>query len=231
MEKKARKGAEKPGRKGDPIDDQNAGTDVVGNVSNGAAALIELEREYVATVTIKGRTTLLLHGWNIESIEEKAAAKKNSSKKKTDDIEAYIYRNDAGQIIMPTKNFCASIRDCGRKFKDPASPRKSMRDLLKAIVQPYDENSPITSATGNTSKYDFVDRQRAVIQKAGITRSRPAFHPGWTMTFRIIVQEPEYLSPDLLYQIIARAGKLEGIGDFRPSHGQYQIVNFSTEEI
>lgn len=205
---------------------KNGEADVIDPVSNGAAALIEMEREYIATVKIVGTAKLLLHGWNIESIEEKANSKKNSVKKKTDDIESYLYRNEKNQIIMYTKNFCASIRTAGKKFQDPTSPRKSMYDLLKAIVQPYDEYSLIN---GGAKTYEYIDRQRVVIQRAGITRSRPAFYEGWEMEFRILISEPEYLSPDKLHEIITRAGRLEGIGDFRPSYGRYRIDNFKTE--
>lgn len=196
--------------------------------TNSAASLIEMEREYIATIRITGTAKLLLHSWSIEAIEEKAAAKKNSAKKKTDDLESYVQRDQEGRIVMHCKNFCASIRTAGKKYADPTSPRKSMHDLLKAIVQPYDEFSPIN---GGAKEWDFVDRQRVVIQRAGITRSRPAFYEGWTMTFKILVVEPEYLSPAKLHEIVTRAGKLEGIGDFRPTYGRYRIDSFSVEEV
>lgn len=200
----------------------------ISNVSNGAANLLEMQREYIAVVKITGDAPLLLHGWNIESIEEKAAAKKNSAKKKTDDIENYVYRDEEGYIVMPTKNFCASIRTAGKKYPDPASPRKSMHDLLKAIVCPYSQEGRINNGV---KEWQYVDRQRVVVQRAGITRSRPAFFKGWTIEFEILVQEPEYLSPSLLHEIITRAGKLEGIGDFRPTYGRYRIDKFEVKEI
>lgn len=204
------------------------GHSIISPVSNGASDLIEIEREYIATVSITGTAKLLLHCWNIEAIEEKANAKKNSAKKKTDDLESYIQRDEKGRIVMHCKNFCASIRCAGKKYADPTSPRKSMHDLLKAIVQPYDEVSLINDGT---KAWEYVDRQRVVIQRAGITRSRPAFYEGWKMKFRVLVSEPEYLSPAKLHEIITRAGKLEGIGDFRPTYGRYRIDSFSIEEV
>ena len=81
-------------------------SDIITPVSGGANGLIELEREYIATVEITGTAKLLLHCWNIEAIEEKANAKKNSAKKKTDDLESYIQRNKKRQIIMNCKHFC-----------------------------------------------------------------------------------------------------------------------------
>lgn len=196
--------------------------------TNGAAGLKEFETEYIATVKITGTKNLLLHGWNIEAIEEKSKAKKNSAKKKTDDLETYIYRDKSGFIVMPCANFCASIRAAGKKFQDPTSARKSMHDLLKAIVQPHQEFARINDGVKD---WEFVDRRRVTVQRAGITRSRPAFWEGWSMEFQIMILEPEYLQPDLLHRIISRAGLLEGIGDHRPTYGTYRIDSFETKEI
>jgi hypothetical protein len=37
---------------------------------------------------------------------------------------------------------------------------------------------------------------------------------------------PEYVTPQLLNQTIAAAGKLVGVGDFRPSYGRFSVVAF-----
>lgn len=192
-------------------------------VSNGASALIELSEPYSAEITVQGTAKMLMHCWNNEAVAEKAAAKKNSKQKKTDDLESYVLRDREGYIVMPTVNFCAALADAGKSFADPTSPRKSMRDRLKAIIIPEIEYGRINDSA---KTWDFVDMRRVVVQRSGITRHRPGFYEGWTITFKIQVAAPEYLSPESLLQIVEHAGKFQGLGDFRPTFGRFRIKNY-----
>jgi hypothetical protein len=185
-----------------------------------ATDLIELGQPYTVSFTVQGTGKMLMHCWNISSIAEKAAAKKNSTTKKTDDLESYVLRDDQKKIVMPTLNFCAAIREAGKSFSDPTSPRKSMKDRLKAIIIPNEEYGYIN---GGVTTWDFVDSRRVVIQRAGITRQRPGFYEGWEIEFSIIVLEPEFLPLAKLVEIVDNAGKFQGLGDFRPTFGRFRI--------
>lgn len=189
--------------------------------SNGAETLIGLTEPYVAEITLEGTEKILMHFWNNEAIREKANAKKNSAVKKTDNPENYVMRNESGALCIPGLNFCASIRDAGKSFSDPTSPRKSLRDRLKAILIPLDELAPIN---GGANDWDFIDSRRVVIQRAGITRDRPGFYKGWTVTFRIGVLEPEFVDREMLIKLIENAGKFQGLGDYRPTFGRYRLA-------
>ena len=207
-------------------------TDFVGATS-GANNLIELSEPYLATITVTGTADMLMHCWNNAAVAEKAAAKKNSVTKKTDDLESYVLRDEKGKIVMPTLNFCACIREAGKSFADPTSPRKSMKDRLKAIIIPDAKfGVMVSSASGKECKdWDFVDSRRVVIQRAGITRNRPGFYEGWKITFKIQILEPEYLSPAKLHEIVEAAGKFQGLGDFRPTFGRFRVTYFETSKI
>jgi len=196
-------------------------TDVFNNVSNGASDLISLSDPYTVEVQVEGTAKMLMHTWNNEAIAEKAAAKKNSAQKKTDNLESYVLRDEKGRIVMPTINFCASIREAGKSFADPTSPRKSMKDRLKAIIIPDQEYGQIN---GGIKDWDFVDSRRVVIQRAGITRQRPGFYEGWKITFRITILEPEFLPLPKLIEIMESAGKFQALGDFRPTFGRFRIA-------
>jgi hypothetical protein len=185
-----------------------------------ATDLIELGQPYTVSFTVQGTGKMLMHCWNISSIAEKAAAKKNSATKKTDNLESYVLRDDQKKIVMPTLNFCAAIREAGKSFSDPTSPRKSMKDRLKAIIIPNEEYGYIN---GGVTTWDFVDSRRVVIQRAGITRQRPGFYEGWEIEFSIIVLEPEFLPLAKLVEIVDNAGKFQGLGDFRPTFGRFRI--------
>ena len=192
-----------------------------GENTNGGAATISMSEPYTVTATIQGVSDILFHRWNCESIEEKANAAKGSKAKKSDDIESYLYRNDEGFICLPGEYVRQAIIHAAKFKQDPRSPRKSAMDLTKAAVVAL---TPLASF--GVKDYDFEDKRRVTIQRAGITRTRPAMKAGWTATVDLMVNLPEYLPKDFLYTLLADAGRLVGVGDFRPTYGRFIITNF-----
>ena len=49
---------------------------------------------------------------------------------------------------------------------------------------------------------------------------------GWTATFVMMVTLPEYVSPQTLNEVVAMAGRINGVGDFRPTYGRFSVVSF-----
>jgi hypothetical protein len=64
------------------------------------------------------------------------------------------------------------------------------------------------------------------VQRAGVTRVRPAIKAGWQATFILMVNLPEYVPSDMLNGLITDAGRLIGLADFRPTYGRFQVVRF-----
>ncbi len=189
--------------------------------TNGAKEAIEAEIPFIVEVTIQGTADLLFHRWNCESVAEKAASKKGSVAKKTDDINSYVYKDEKGFMCLPGEYLRMSIIGASKFRQDPRSPRKSAMDLFKAAIISM---TPLASL--GTKDWDYLDKRRVVIQRSAITRSRPAMKSGWTATIQLLNNLPEYISPSLLNEVIGQAGKLIGVGDFRPSFGRFQIVSF-----
>lgn len=190
--------------------------------TNGAADTISFSEPYTALVTLQGSADLLFHRWNSEAVDAKASAAKGSKAKKTDDIESYVYRTDDGQIAIPGEYLRQSIIAAAKFRQDPRSPRKSAMDLFKAGVVSLTSLAPLGKDT-----WDYEDRRRVVVQRNGVNRTRPAMKAGWKATFELMVNLPEYITPDQLNEVIASAGRLIGLGDFRPSYGRFQVVSFS----
>lgn len=189
--------------------------------TNGASEGIELQIPYRVAVTIQGVADLLLHRWNVEAVDSKSKAKKGSAEKKSDNIESYVYRDDDGNICLPGEYLRMSIIAAAKFQQDPRSPRKSAMDLFKAAVVSL---TPLASL--GAKKWDYEDRRRVVIQRSGITRTRPAFKTNWKATFLMMVNLPEYIPPALLLETINSAGRLVGVGDFRPSYGRFSVTKF-----
>ena len=194
-------------------------------VGNGAKEIIAMESPYVVSVTIEGSASLLFHKWDNEAIEERARAKKNSKSKKEDNVESFVYRNDAGEICIPGEYLRQSIIQAARFKSDPRSPRKSASDLFKAGITSLTELASL-----GVKDWDYLDRRRVMIQRNGITRVRPAMHKGWRAEFDIQVFTPEYIDSMLLNEMLMQAGRLIGIGDFRPSYGRFMVVNFEVKK-
>lgn len=190
-------------------------------VTNGGAETIALSEPYSAHVAIEGAADFLYHRWNPEAVDEKAKAAKNSAAKKSDDIESYVYRNDVGELCIPGEYLRQAIIHAAKFRQDPRSPRKSAMDLFKAGVVSLTQ----LASVGKT-EWDYEDRRRVVIQRNGVNRTRPALKAGWQCEFDLMVMLPEYIARTDLHDVIANAGRLIGLGDFRPTYGRFQITRY-----
>lgn len=189
--------------------------------SNAGEGSIELSYPYMVDITVQGMAPLLFHRWNCDAVEAKAKAAKGSAAKKSDDIESYVYRNDSEEICLPGEYVRQSIIMAAKFRQDPRSPRKSAMDLFKAAVI-----SLTDLASLGTKEWDFEDRRRVTVQRNGITRIRPAMREGWKASLRLMVNIPEYVSPVLLRAVLDDAGRLVGVGDFRPTFGRFTITSW-----
>ena len=195
--------------------------EVLSPVSNDAADLVAMTEPYIARVTIEGTAALLFHRWSNEAVAEKAAAAKNSKAKKSDNIESYVYRMDGGNLALPGEYLRQSLIGAARFRQDPRSPRKSAMDLYKAAVVPLTELADL-----GVKSWDYLDRRRVLIQRNAITRERPALTAGWHATVELLVNLPEYVDTTTLLETLGAAGRLIGVGDFRPTYGRFAVIGF-----
>jgi len=198
---------------------------VLDPVSNDAEAIIKLGQPYAATFDVIGTAPFLFHRWSVEGIADKAAAAKGSKAKKTDDIESYVYRDESGNLAIPTEYFRMAIIHAAKFRQDPRSPRKSAMDLFKAGIAGIEEYCSL-----GVKEWDFIDMRRVMIQRNGVTRHRPAMHKDWKVSVLLQCLLPEYIPADMLNEVMQSAGRLIGVGDFRPTYGRFQVVNFSVCE-
>lgn len=197
-------------------------------LTNDAESMINLEEPYVVQCTLQGVAPILFHRYSTDSVEAKSKAAKGSAAKKSDDVESYYYRTDSGLVGIAGKCFAGALAEAGRSIQDPRSPRKSARDLIKAGITVLDIVAPLH---GEHSTADFEDKQRVVVQRAAVTRTRPAMKEGWKVTFQLLVNLPEYISPQFLQDLIIRAGRLAGLCDYRPTYGRFNMVEFKVLEL
>lgn len=177
---------------------------------------------YRVAIQIRTDADLLLHRYSPDAVIEKNNAKKNSKAKKEDNVESYVYRNADGVLCVPGEYLRQSIINAARSHADPRSPRKSARDLFTAGLVCLTELAPL-----GVKEWDYLDMRRAVVQRNAVPRVRPAMRAGVHLDFVFQVLVPEYMPPSLLHAVANEAGRLVGIGDFRPTYGRFSITQFT----
>lgn len=199
---------------------------VIKEPSNEGAEIIEYSLPYAVNVTIEGASDYLFHRWNPEAVEEKARAGKNSKGKKTDNIESYVYRLDSGELAIPGDQFRGAIVTAARFRQDPRSPRKSASDLFKAGIV-----VTTLAASVGTKDWAYLDKRRVVVQRNGINRTRPALRMGWRANFDVMCVLPEWIDPNALRETVEMAGRVCGVGDFRPTFGRFGVVGWAATNV
>jgi len=194
-------------------------------VSNDGQSTVEMSLPYIVQVTIEGAAALLFHRWSVEGVEAKAKAAKGSRAKKEDNVESYLYRNEDKHICLPSEYLRMSIINAAKYRQEPRSPRKSAMDLFKAGIVGLEDLCPL-----GAKDWDFIDRRRVMVQRNGITRQRPGMNSGWRVEVPLMVNLPEYIPPAFLNEVVQMAGRLIGVGDFRPTFGRFAVTKFEVQQ-
>jgi len=198
------------------------------NVSNDAESTIGMELPFTVHVKIQGTSPFLFHRWSNEQVAAQSAAKKNSKMKKTDNVESYVFRNDANELCIPSEYVRMALINSAKYDQHPQKPRASAFELFKAALVCTPDLCPLNG--GEVYQWDALDMRRVVIQRASITRSRPMMKTGWEIETDITVLLPDLIDIDFLNKTLVRAGLMIGIGDFRPSFGRFMVTRFELKK-
>lgn len=161
-------------------------------------------------VRIEGLSALLIHRFPVGDVDLKSKEKNN--KKNQDDIESYLYLDEAGKLVQPSTHIIGCLKKAGAKFQINGQGKLTYKNLIGSgavIITPDMILHEMQSWT--------VDRRPVVIMRARIVRSRPMLQK-WALSFLIEFDEDE-ISKGTLKEILDFAGRRVGIGDFRAEKG------------
>lgn len=193
-----------------------------GPSSNDGENAVLATAPYQLSFTIRGVADLLFHRWSNEDVAAKATAKRGSAVKKTDNLEAYVWRDGDGMVCLPGTYVHKAIIEAGKFMQDPRSSRpKQACDLFKAAFVPVTLLYPL----GPT--WEIEDKRRMVVNRSGITRTSPGFKAGWEASFDFDMILPEYVSQDMFHEALSLAGRVIGLAQYRPTYGRFQVVKFN----
>ena len=149
-----------------------------------------------------------------------------SKKKKTDEDLAVIswleargsaYETADGLLAIPADNLWRCMYDAATAFK--------LGTKIKRALIPLTDIEPLylDGQTRNVEDHlnaGHIDVRAVQVARARTMRSRPIIDAPWTVTHRFEMMTDE-LDYDDLQKVLDRAGRLVGIGDFRPRYGTF----------
>lgn len=176
-----------------------------------------------------GQAPLLMHSARLsDPLDEasKALAKVTSKRSKTDDDHAAVSRiehmgglyfgAEAGPYI-PGTNVERCLFDAATKFKLGKALRSAL--LVPQEVNELQYDGPRT-IDGLWEDKTFVHRASVKVGMARVIRTRPIF-PRWGLTVTGSL-DTDVVDRDEFEQIVELAGRLIGIGDWRPRFGRFE---------
>lgn len=185
-------------------------------------------------IEITGITPLIMNKFTSEAAEiatngtrgaltgDRGSPKEQAEKK--------IYWGHDGKPMIPQPNLFRCIIDGGIFFKAGKSKVTTQKSsLIPSCVAVQGLELPLRSKDGWR-----VDERAVVIPSTGgrILAYRPMFDD-WALTFEVEIDTSE-ISEKLFRQIVDKAGKAIGLGDFRPSrkgpYGKFVVTKWAEVE-
>ena len=170
---------------------------------------------------IRGTAPLLQNKFSLEAVENASKAKKRIYVPEIE-AEKLCYRDENGRLVHPTEHIYASMIGAGVDFK--FSGRKTYKDVVKAGVILSPEYVPINDSGKEVKEY-IIDTRRVVIQRASVAKWRPRYEQ-WELEFNIEIIDEENIDEKVLKEILERAGRFRGLGDYRPRFGRFQVTKW-----
>lgn len=179
---------------------------------------------YTVKAEITGITPLIVNRFHEEAQEEATSGIRTARKERPSpeqDAADRLYQNGDGPFL-PAENIRQSIIEAAKRFK--IGRRAATTDVAASIfIMPFE--LPLTGTW-------HVDSRAVVIPATGgrILRHRPMFDE-WIIRFDLQLDSDVGIDLPMIREIVASAGKLVGIGDFRPARkGPYGRFNITAWE-
>jgi len=168
-------------------------------------------------VIIKGVKPLLMHS-TAEMLLPKNKKIKSSEHDPEKDAKLCLYFNDEGKIAVPSIAILAAMRKAATNLKKGGAGKKTLRDYVYSGLQI--EPSMIELTPQNY----IVDVQMVVVGRARIPRARPLFK-NWSISFKILMVDEQTWDAGTVRQVLTEAGQYQGLLDFRPLYGTFEVVS------
>lgn len=173
-------------------------------------------------VEIKGVRPLLMHSTDAMK-KPKSMSVKSSEHDPVEEAKDCLYLNDAGKICVPSITVLASMRKAASNLKKKGAGKKTLKDFVYSGLRIEPDMIELPD-----QKYE-IDIRPVVVMRARIMRARPLFK-NWGLTFRIENLDEETWDGGNVRAVLEQAGKYQGLLDFRPLFGVFEVVSFKDHD-
>lgn len=167
-------------------------------------------------VKIKGIAPLLMHKTNVGQEEAGPAP---TVYKAEDDAKKGAYYDKKIGMYVPSNAIEACLREVGKKFRLKGKGKTTLKNTILASVFVQEEKIPLKKKS-----WDEIDSRVARIQRNQIVRHRPRFN-SWELEFTISFDETQ-IDEATMKALFDEAGKTQGILDYRPKFGRFEVIQF-----
>jgi hypothetical protein len=129
-----------------------------------------------------------------------------------------VYETAEGLVGFPTANVWRCIYDAAKAYKRGEDIKRSMTH--DPIVEPLLIGGEHVTVDAYLSDPAHIDYRPVAVQRSKTMRARPIIAAGWQTTHTFDVLE-EIMDLRDLGPIIDRAGRIVGLGDWRPIYGAF----------
>lgn len=131
-----------------------------------------------------------------------------------DEAKLRVYQNSDGQFCHPSDAFKRSMVKAvaGKKFG-----KAHATAVIKGAVFIVEQYSVIEDPKGEPAKKYTIDKRSCVVNKARVNRCRPCW-ANWQIKVALEI-DTAIVSPEDVKVALQLAGRIIGIGDFRPEKG------------
>lgn len=172
-------------------------------------------------VTIKGIRPLLMHS-TAAMLLPKNSKVKSSEHDPVKEAEGCLYLNDEKKICVPSMAILSAMRKSAVNIKKAGAGKKTLKDFVFSGLQIDPELIVLPD-----QKYE-VDIRPVVIMRSRILRARPLFK-NWTLTFQVTINDEQTWDPGMVRGLLEEAGKFQGLLDFRPLFGTFEVVSVTKD--
>lgn len=170
-------------------------------------------------IQIKGTRPLLMHSCNSMLEENNKTTTRSKEYDPKTEAEKALYKDGDGGIIVPSFCILSCLKEAAKNYQIPGKGKRTFKNYIFAGVRIDPDNIPLISDNGWE-----IDLKTVVISRSRIVRARPRFD-NWSLEFTIEIVDP-IIPPSSMKQFIIDAGKYNGLLDFRPLYGLFELVSF-----
>lgn len=158
----------------------------------------------------------------LDTLDKKA---KKSAKEDKFEWRDAAYLVD-GLVVHPAWHLRSAMVAAAKQFQIPGKGKKTYNAATRATLFIEPELIPLRLAGEKVSKPTMIDeRITKTAQGSPKPGRRPLFKAGHTLSFLIYVNW-NHIPAEVVRDVLIEAGRFQGIGDYRPEFGRFEVTEF-----